>query len=163
MLLQFWIQNWKGILTHILQLVSYKCLVSFSGGGKQHYNKNKCRVFCGFIIIMIFRWYLTYQTADNRAPLCNIIPPNLWINFLMECGPLSENSLSMPLQIHLVDWPAGSFSSMSCSITGYYRDFKKWWSQTTLSISWYMVSNQSATWASPASISIHRLNNVDLF
>ena len=32
-----------------LRPVSYKRLVSFSGRGKQHYNKNKRRVFCGSI------------------------------------------------------------------------------------------------------------------
>ena len=42
-----------------LRPVSYKCLVSFSGWGKQQYNKNKCRVsnqrrvFCGSTIIII--------------------------------------------------------------------------------------------------------------
>ena len=46
-----------------LRPVSYKCLVSFSGWEKQHYNKNerlvsnKCRVFCVPIIIILFKWY----------------------------------------------------------------------------------------------------------
>ena len=46
-----------------LWLVLYKRLVLFSGLGKQHYNKNECRVsnkhwvFCGSIIIIIFTWY----------------------------------------------------------------------------------------------------------
>ena len=36
-------------------------------------------------------------------------------NFATEYSWLSENSLSLPLQIHHVDWLAGSFSRMSCS------------------------------------------------
>ena len=37
---------------------------------------------------------------------------------MTEHSPLFENPLSLPLQIHHVDWPAGFFSKMSCSPTG---------------------------------------------
>ena len=33
----------------------------------------------------------------------------------MECGPLSNNPLSLLLHIHRVDCPVGSFSRTSCS------------------------------------------------
>ena len=43
--------------------------------------------------------------------------------FPTEYGPLSNNPLSLLLQIHCVDWLAGSFSRTSCSpITSDHTD-----------------------------------------
>ena len=56
--------------------------------------------------------------------------------------PLLENPLSLSLQLHRVEWLAGSFFRTSCStITGDHTDLYTWWPWTMLSISWCIISS----------------------
>ena len=140
-----------------LQPILYEHLVLFSGQGKQHHNKIKCRVFSGSIIKTVtwclkdFFFSLSSNMTNTRqrmtAPSGNKIPSDLWINFPKKCGLLSENPLSLPLQIHLVDWLEGSI---------FQDKFYYWWPHIFVymvtakhahSIEWCTISSESATQA----------------
>ena len=104
------------------------------------------------------------QTAHNRAPLCNIIPHDLWIYFWQSAA----NYLRIlyhchVLQILRMDWLTGSFSRMSCypilTTTQIYKHGDYIW--TVLSISWCTVSTMCATIVLPAAIRIHHLKIFD--
>ena len=74
--------------------------------------------------------------------------------------PIIWESFITALQIHCVDWLAGSFSRTSCFlITGDHTDLYTWSLSATLSISWCTVSIKSATRALPVTIRIHHPKN----
>ena len=70
------------------------------------------------------QYYDRHLTVDDRTTSCNIIPHDVWVEFRWSVA----NYLRIVyhchiLQIHHMEWPAGSFSRTSCSpITDDYTD-----------------------------------------
>ena len=131
-----WQQGKTNILYCLkLRPVSYKHLVTFSGQGKQHYNKNKHwdlnkhQVFCRSIIIIftyivllslflysLFQLYI-WDTGQRTTEPLGVIKYHIICEFLTECSPLSEYPLPLPLQIYCVNlWNVQQAPSPGCVV-----------------------------------------------
>ena len=89
-----------------------------------HNNNYIYLVLLSLFLSSFSQYYYRHLAADDRTPSCNIIPCDLWTKFRhIEPNYLIIVYHCHVLQIHRVDWPAGSFSRTSFSpITGNYTD-----------------------------------------